>query len=135
MPTDTTILVVEDFKPFRDYVSSLLEEQAHLRVICEVPDGLEAVDKIRELKPDLILLDIGLPGLNGIEVARQISALVPRPKIVFLTQEASVEVAQEALRVGGIGYVVKSRAAGDLLVAIEAALEGKKFVSAGLDSD
>jgi DNA-binding NarL/FixJ family response regulator len=104
-----------------------------LRVICEVGDGLQAVERAQELSPNLILMDIGLPGLNGIEAARQILKLIPESKIVFLTQETSAEVVREALNVGAWGYVVKSQAGKELLGAIEAVLQGRRFISYGLD--
>jgi len=103
-----------------------------LQVICEVSNGLEAVQKAEELKPDLILLDIGLPGLNGIEAARQIRQFATQSKIIFVSQESSPEVVQEALSLGAWGYIVKPRAASDLVVAVEAVLEGRRFVSSGL---
>ena len=127
------ILIVEDFEPYRAFVASLLREKSSLRVICEVGDGLRAVEKAQELSPDLILLDIGLPGLNGIEAARQVLKLIPESKIIFLTQETSAEVVREALDVGARGYVVKSQAGSELLGAIEAVLQGKRFVSSGLE--
>jgi len=77
----------------------------------------------------LILLDIGLPSLNGIEVARQIRKLVPQSKIIFLTQESSVDVVQAALSSGAEGYVLKMNAESDLLAAVEAVMSGKQFVS------
>ena len=126
------ILVVEDFKPFRTTISSLLVEKSDFRVICEVADGLEAVEKAQELKPDLILLDIGLPSLNGIEAARRIRKLLPELKLVFLTQESSADVVREALSLGACGYVLKSLAGSDLLAALTAVLHGKQFVSSGL---
>jgi len=127
------ILIVEDFQPYRTSIASLLGEKSGLRVICEVGDGLQAVEKAKQLSPDLILLDIGLPGLNGIEAARQILKIIPESKIVFLTQETSEEVVREALNVGARGYVVKSQAGRELLGAIEAVLQGKRFISSGLD--
>jgi DNA-binding NarL/FixJ family response regulator len=81
-----------------------------------------------ELKPDLILLDIGLPTLHGFEVARQIRELVPESKIIFLSQESAADIVQEAFTVGAWGYVVKATARSDLLAAVEAVLSGKKFV-------
>jgi DNA-binding NarL/FixJ family response regulator len=123
------VLVVEDFEPFRQFICSTLEKRGELRVICEVSDGLEAVQKAGELKPDLILLDIGLPTLNGIEAARQIRKLVPEAKIIFVSQESSADVVQEALSLGAWGYVVKARAGSELLAAVEAVLSGKQFVS------
>jgi DNA-binding NarL/FixJ family response regulator len=126
------VLVVEDFVPFRQFLSSALGKRAEFQVICEVSDGLEAVRRAEELKPDLILLDIGLPGLNGIEAARQIRRLAPESKLIFVSQESSPDLVQEALSSGGLGYVLKTKAATDLLPAVEAALEGRQFVSSGL---
>ena len=123
------VLVVEDFAPFRQFICSTLEKRRELQVICEVSDGLEAVQKAEELKPDLILLDIGLPALNGIEAARRIRNLVPEAKIIFVSQESSADVMQEALSLGAWGYVVKTRAGSDLLPAVEAVLLEKQFVS------
>jgi len=126
------VLVVEDFDPFRQFMCSTLRKRPALQVICEVSNGLEAVQKAEELKPDLILLDIGLPGLNGIEAARQIRQLATQSKIIFVSQESSPEVVQEALSLGAWGYIVKPRAASELMAAVEAVLEGRRFVSSGL---
>ena len=109
-----------------------LLKQPKLQVIGEVSDGLEAVQKAEELQPDLILLDIGLPTLNGIEAARQIRKVSPGSKILFVSENRSVDIAEEALSTGAGGYVVKSDAAGELLPAVKAVLEGKRFVSASL---
>lgn len=124
------ILVVDDYEPWRRFISSALQIQPNLRVIGEVSDGLEAVLKAQELKPDLVLLDIGLPTLSGIAVARQIREYVPRSKILIVSENRSWEIAQEALRMGAGGYVLKSDAATALLPAVEAVLKGKQFVSA-----
>ena len=124
------VLVVEDFVPFRQFILSMLASMPDLRVIGEVSDGLDAVHKSAERQPDLVLLDIGLPRLNGIEAARRIRKLVfPEPKIIFLTQESSSEVVQEALGLGAQGYVVKAMAESELLTAVETVLSGKTFVS------
>ncbi len=126
------VLVVEDFAPFWQFIRSTLAERADVQVIGEVADGLEAVQKAELLAPDLVLLDIGLPTLNGIEAARQIQKIVPKSKIIFVSQESSCEVVQEALDLGAWGYVLKARAASDLLAAVDAVLEGKHFLSFGL---
>jgi DNA-binding NarL/FixJ family response regulator len=126
------VLVVEDFAPFREFIRSTLAKRRDLQVIREVSDGLEAVQKAEELKPELILLDIGLPTLNGMDAARQIRKRAPESRIIFVSQESSVDVVQEALKLGARGYVLKIRAAIDLLAAIEAVLEGRQFVSDGL---
>lgn len=122
------ILIVDDFEPWRRFLRSFLQHRTAFQIICEASDGLEAVEKSRELQPDLILLDIGLPTLNGIEAAEQIRKVSPRSKIVFLSENIVPEVVREALRVGGCGYVVKSDAGGDLVAALEAAIANKQFV-------
>jgi DNA-binding NarL/FixJ family response regulator len=129
MGTAIRILLVEDFEPFRSFTKSLLQEKPDFQIVCEVSDGLQAVLRAKELDPDLILMDIGLPGLNGIEAARQIRTFVPKARIVFLTQENSTDIVQEALSLGALGYVHKPYAGNDLLQAIEAALQGRQFVS------
>ena len=126
------VLVAEDFPPFRQYLVSTLAKCENLQLVCDVSDGVEAVQKAEQLKPDLIILDVGLPSLNGIEAARQIRKLVPHTKIIFVTNESSADVVQEALNSGAKGYVLKTKAADDLRVAIEAVLEGRQFISRGL---
>jgi DNA-binding NarL/FixJ family response regulator len=100
-----------------------------LRVVDFVADGLEAVRKAGEVRPDLILLDIGLPSLNGIEAARQIRKLVPESKIIYLTAETSAKVVEVALSMGAEGYVLKINVDRDLLVAVEVVMSGKRFVT------
>jgi DNA-binding NarL/FixJ family response regulator len=126
------VLVVEDFVPFRRFICSMICRRPDLQIVGEVADGLEAVQKAKELKPDLILLDISIPGLNGFAAARQIRKLSPKSRIIFVSQESSADVIQEALSIGAPSYVLKTRAAIDLLTAVEAVLEGRQFVSNGL---
>lgn len=116
------VLVVDDFAPFRRFVASLVREQQALKIVGEAADGVEAVRKAEELQPDLILLDIGLPRLNGIEAARRIHQLCPQCKILFLSQESSPAVVQAALATGAWGYVVKTDAGSKLLPTITAIL-------------
>ena len=123
------VLLVEDFEPFRRFVCSTLEQRPDLLVIGEVSDGLEAVQKAEELRPDLILLDIRLETLNGIEAARRIRRSIPESKIIFLSQESSVDVVEEAFKLGALGYVVKARARSELLDAMEAVRQGRRFIS------
>lgn len=127
-PSVIRVLIVEDFQPFRQFVCSTLGLRPDLQVIGEAIDGPEAVQKALELKPDLILLDIGLPTMNGIEVARRIRTLIPESKIIFLSQESSAEVVKEALSTGAQGYVVKAKAGSQLLAAVDAATCGKQPV-------
>lgn len=129
----TRILAVEDFAPHRLLVASLLRGMSDLRVVGEVSDGITAVEKAQELNPDVILMDIGLPGLNGIDAARRIRELAPYVKIIFVTQESSPEIIEEALHLGARGYVLKSEMETDLIPALYAVVQGKRFIS-GRDS-
>src|SRR3954468_20008911 len=126
------VLIVEDYEPFRRFLRSTLEQRPAMQIVGEAIDGLEAVQKAEELQPDLILFDVGLPKLNGIEAARQIRTVSPESKILFVSQEFSADVVQDALRLGALGYVVKTQAGLDLLAAVEAICQGGRFVSAGL---
>jgi len=129
------VLVVDDYPPWWPFIRSLLQKRPELQILLEVSDGLAAVQKAQELQPDLILLDIGLPQLSGIEAARQIRLRSPKSKILFLSQESSPDMVQGALNTGAEGYVVKSHAAGELLPAVEAVLQGRRFVGATLTRD
>ena len=106
------LLIAEDFADFRRLIGSTLSQRPDLRVICEVCDGEDAVRKAAELKPDLILLDIGLPTLNGLDAAQQIRKIVPQSKIIFVTQEFSPDIVQQALGLGASGYVLKAKSKG-----------------------
>jgi DNA-binding NarL/FixJ family response regulator len=123
-----TILVVEDFEPIRRFVCSALESRAEFQVIGQASDGLEAIQKAEELQPDVILLDISLPKLNGIAAARQIRTRVPKAKILFLSENTSPGTVEDALRTGASGYVVKSEAGKELLGAVAAVIQGGQFV-------
>ena len=126
------VLVVEDYAAFRRVLVSAIQSKAEIQVICEVADGPEAVQKARELQPELILLDIGLPRLNGIEAARQIRNLSPESKILFVSQESSADIVQAALETGAKGYVVKADVGRELIPALDAVLRGQTYVSKSL---
>jgi DNA-binding NarL/FixJ family response regulator len=121
-------LVVDDVEDFRRFLCSTLEQRTECEVVGEASDGLEAVMQAEKLQPDLILLDLGLPTINGVEAARRIRKLSPNSKILFFTQNCSREVAQGALRTGAHGYLLKSDAT-ELLCAVETVLQGERFVS------
>jgi DNA-binding NarL/FixJ family response regulator len=123
------ILLVDDYEDWRVQVRLLLQARPEWQVLCEVSDGLEAVQKAEDLKPDLILLDIGIPRLNGIEAARRIRQVSPDSKIAFLSADNSSDVVHVALGTGAAGFIYKGRAQSELLPAIDAILRGGQFVS------
>lgn len=123
------VLVVEDHETYREFVLSVLRTRLDFQIVAQAMDGTAAVRSAEEFRPDLILLDIGLPGLNGIEVARRVSLVSPESKILFVSQESSEEVVQAALGTGALGYVLKSDAARDLMPAINSVLLGTRFLS------
>jgi DNA-binding NarL/FixJ family response regulator len=120
--------VVEDSEAFRKFICSTIGTRPESQIVGEVTDGLHAVQNAAELQPDLIVLDIGLPSLNGIEAARRIRNLAPKSTILFMSQESSVDVVQEALTLGALGYVVKEDAGKELLTAVNAVVHGDRFV-------
>jgi DNA-binding NarL/FixJ family response regulator len=134
MPT-LRVLVVDPHGSVRRIVRFILQQRDDLEVIGEASDGLEAVQKAQELCPDLIVLDIVLPKLNGLRAARRLRELVPSAKILFLSVESSPVVVQEALHSGAVAYVNKLNAQSELLPAIETVLRGKQFVGSDLQGE
>jgi DNA-binding NarL/FixJ family response regulator len=126
------VIVIEDHERWRECFSTALQKAPELKVIAEVSDGLKGLERVEELQPDLILLDIGLPTLNGIEAARRIREVSPKSKILFISENRSFDIVREALNTGARGYILKSDSASELLPAVKAILEGKRFVSASL---
>lgn len=123
------VLIVDDYEPFRKFLLLVLKTRQDLEVVSEASDGMQAVAKAQELQPDLILLDIGLPKLNGIEVANNLRQASLSSKIVFVSQESSIEMVREALKTGALGFVVKTDAGRELLGAIDTVVAGGQFVS------
>ena len=123
------VLVVDDHAVVRRVICSLLSSDPVLDVVCQTADGEGAVEKAKELQPDLVLLDISLPGISGIEAGRRIRHVCPDSYIIFLSQHDSLQMVDDALRVGGHGYVSKMDAGAELLHAIRVVVGGKRFVS------
>jgi DNA-binding NarL/FixJ family response regulator len=126
------ILMTDDYAEWRRQVRSVLQARPEWQVIAEASDGLEAVEKAQSVKPDVILLDIGLPKLNGIEAARRIQQLSPSSKIIFLSQNNDLDIVRAALSTGARGYVRKTDVKKELMPAVDAVLRGKQFVSSSL---
>lgn len=130
MPFPTgSVLIVDDSAQWRAQVRELLREQPELQIIAEARDGREAVRKTLELHPDLVLLDIGMPVLNGCDAADQIRQVSPRSRIVFLTQENDVDIRSAVLAAGAHGYVSKINASSELLPTIAAVLRDHQRTS------
>ncbi len=123
------VLVVEDHPMVRRGICSLLSQDPILDVICEAADGEEAVIRAEELQPDLILMDVRLPGITGIEATRRIRRVSPQSQIIYVSQNDSEQMARAAFSSGGQGYVVKSDVGQELLKAISAVRQGQEFVS------
>jgi len=132
LPPSIRILIADDYEGWRRQVRLLFEERPQWQVIAEASDGSEAVQKAEELKPDLILLDIGLPKLSGIEAARRIRQLSPNSRIIFLSLHNDLDIVRAALRTGAQGYLHKTNARSELVPAVDAVLRGKQFVSSSL---
>ena len=127
------VLLVEDSLQFRRFVSQALQSWCcGLQVVGEASDGVTAIHQAQQLQPDLVLLDIGLPKLNGIEVARAIRARSLRTKILFLSQESSYDLVEAALSIGAEGYVLKIAAGRELKPAVNAVLRGERFMSSAV---
>ena len=123
-----TVLIADDFGPFRRLVRGKLLKNG-FQVIAEAPNGQVAVERAAEMQPSLVLLDVSMPTMNGIDAATQIRSVAAEAKIVFLSQHTDPEFVEAALGSGAVGYVYKSALSRDLIPAIEAVLESKRFVS------
>jgi DNA-binding NarL/FixJ family response regulator len=127
-----SILLVDDSERWRAALSEVIRAEPHLHVIATASDGDEAVSKAEKYQPNLVLLDIQMPRLNGIKAAEKIFQVSPKSMIIFVTQNSSPPVMEAALNTGALGYVMKTTVASELTQAIEAVMRGKKFVSGSL---
>lgn len=133
--TAIRILVVDDHEVMRREFCALLRAQPDLDVICDVANGLEALRKAAKLQPDVVLLDISLPGLDGFTTARLMREIAPAAEILFVSQHDTFQMVREALRAGGRGYVVKLDAFEELVGAVRSVSQKKQFISARLAAD
>ena len=123
------ILVVDDLRYWQDFIRICFEKRPDVVISGVASSGLEAIQRAGDLQPDLILLDIRLPGMNGIQVAERIRQLVPKTRIIFLTVESDPEIVGDAFRAGGDGFILKWDAANELIIGMETVLLGKRFTS------
>jgi DNA-binding NarL/FixJ family response regulator len=126
------ILVADDNEFVRRAIRSVLQLEPDFNIICEAADGVAAVDESIKLLPTVVLMDVSMPGIGGLEAARQILKVAPHTEIVLLTEHAVAEMAHTALSMGIHGYVIKSDAAKDLADAIRTVIQKKQYVSSGL---
>lgn len=123
------ILLVDDHPIVRQGLRTLLEGHSGWQVIGEASDGEEAVEKAKDLSPDVMVLDVTMPRMNGLEACRLLRQECPRLEILFVTQHDSPQMMREALEAGARGYVVKSNAARDLLAAVDAVSQHRVFTA------
>jgi DNA-binding NarL/FixJ family response regulator len=126
------VLVVDDSTLWRDFVLRFFETKTGFKIIGVAVNGLEAVQKVDQLRPDVILMDIDLPGINGIEATRQICNTCPGSKIVFVSVFDDSAIVRAVFDVGGSGYILKHDFAQDLFPGIRAVLDGRQFLSRSL---
>ena len=129
---DIHILLVDDFLPWQRFVMELFETEADLKIISVASDGWEAIQKVQELRADLILMDINLPRMDGFEATREIRILSPASKILFVSGDRRDELVEAAFEAGASGYVLKTDSYSDLITGIRAVLLGRRFVSRSL---
>ena len=123
------VLLAEDHTIVRKGLRSLLDDEADIQVIGEAEDGRQAVEEVERLLPDVVLMDITMPGLNGLEAARRIKKRFPEVKVLVLTMHANEEYIFQVLRAGASGYLVKQAAPAELVWAIQAIHRGDSFLS------
>lgn len=126
---NTRIFLADDHLIVRDGIRALLEKEKDFTVVGEAANGREAVERIPKLSPEVVVMDIAMPQLNGIEAARQLMALQPRLRIVVLSMHSDKRFVAEMLRAGAVAYLQKSCAVRDLVAAIRAVLQGQVFMS------
>ncbi len=134
MTEKTTVVLVDDHPVFRKGLRMLLEDEADLNVIGEAGDGEEAIALLSELNPEVVVLDISMPGMNGIEVAERVSVNCPNTKIVALSIHSDKRFVEEMLMAGAVGYILKQSAPEDLVNGIRTVIEGEAFLSPSITS-
>src|SRR5580693_4643560 len=122
-----SLLVADDHETVRRGIRALIQEQPEWQIAAEAKDGRDAVTKAAECLPDVAILDITMPSLNGLDAAKQIAKLSPRTKVLILTVHDSDQLIPKVLQAGARGYILKTDASRDLIVAVKALLSNKSF--------
>lgn len=125
----TTLALVDEHGLVRTAIRRLLEEEGDFEVVAEASEGREAIDRVLETRPQLVLLDVGLPGISGVEVTRQITQALPETRVLILSEHDRPTFIKAALKEGAAGYVLKTATTEELLTAIAAVLDGKCYLS------
>lgn len=128
----TTIVLADDHHIVRKGMRAVLEAEADFRLVGEASDGLEAVQLVERLRPDVLVLDLMMPGLNGLEVARQVGKRSPQTRVLILSMHAGDDYVLEALRTGVTGYVLKDTGMADLVKAVRETVAGRRYLSPAL---
>jgi DNA-binding NarL/FixJ family response regulator len=126
------VVIADDHRLFREGLRNLLHSQPGIEVVGEAADGITAVQKIAELKPDIVLMDISMPSLNGIEATRQVVAAEDKPRVIILSMHSDRRFVIEALKAGAAGYLLKDSALEELMAAIKSVLRGKVYLSCSI---
>ncbi len=123
------ILLVDDHQLMRDGLRALLEREGDLHVVGQAADGLQALELAAKVRPDIVLMDVSMPGLNGMDATRRLCALMPRVRVIGLSMNADRRYVHAMFEAGACGYLLKSSAADELIRAVRAVANGEKYVS------
>lgn len=127
-----TILLADDHQMVRQGLCNLLSAEPDFHIVADVGDGLEALRLLERLRPDVLIVDLMMPGLNGIEVTRQTAQISPRTRVIVLSMHANEAYVAEALRYGASGYVLKESSTSELVCAVRESVAGRRFLSSPL---
>ncbi|HTZ46305.1 MAG TPA: response regulator transcription factor [Verrucomicrobiae bacterium] len=126
------ILVVDDYAPLQRFIAGMFEREKDLKIVATASGGREAVQIAKVLQPDVILMDVSLPEMSGIEATRRIREVLPGSRILFLSEHMGRDIVEEAFAAGGMGYVLKSELLNDLFSGLRAILRGERYLSRSL---
>jgi DNA-binding NarL/FixJ family response regulator len=133
--SEIKIILVDDHKLLRDGLRNIIEQRSNMRIVGEASDGREAIKICSKLVPDVLVIDVAMPGLNGIEAARQIHKKHPEIKIIGLSMHAGKQFIQGMFKAGAFGYLLNDGDADELIIAITTVVENKKYLSKDINQD